>query len=498
MSASSYQCISTVPTPSGKQPWTNCNNAPSTDGINCANPYDYTNWAYVKKVPVSPLPQDNTGGNILNNGDPYLGFVGQCAGGVGTSIPSYVSPFLQSQGVAAIPYVPLCGGPGSVTPNGCQTGSNVTQGCSWPGNPAGCISPWYARNWPQELASGPSVGPTTEIMMQCCSTPPNASDRTQTCPPDVWALSSKCLQPMTQGCTDVASMPTNNPNFSNLFGYCTSYLNQLAGTPDPVNTAAANNIVLQMLTSWQTAFASNGTVPSPSDPRVQFFIGWCQKNPGLCDAVLSRACSGVAVQDLTNDTTAALTKLCGCFLSPQQYTLPGIIPTECQSVCSNNANIGGVQNSLLQPSGNAAPSISPAVCRQSTCAINDVTLNYINNQTGNINFSQTCNGCPAGTNCTCVITDQTYNLIGGKNAGTVIAQNCQSCVYNGVQVPCSSLPGLSGGRVAITNDGKIVSTSISKEGYEPTETNYASPSSFFVILVIIVLIAIAYVIWRNM
>jgi len=297
---------------------------------------------------------------------------------------------------------------------------------------------------------------------------------------------------MTYGCIDVAAMPTSNPNFSTLFGYCQSYLNQLASTPDPTKTNAATAIVLQMLTSYQQALTTNTLKPDPNDPRVLFFVSWCQKYPGLCDSVLGQACANLTAGDLINDTTTNLTKLCGCFLPPQQYTLPGIIPTECQTMCSNNANIGGVQNSLRQTNpATGTTAVSPAVCRQSTCAINDVTLNFINNQTGNININQTCGGCPPGTACTCIIDNNNVNLIGGKNSGVVLSQDCSNCVLNGIPVDCATLGALGGTR---ENSG---STRENFGGTQDTEGvgGNTCPSALLIILILAALIAIGYVLW---
>lgn len=493
-----YVCNSIVPAQSGKTPWTNCNNNPAINGIQCTNPFDYTNWAYVDTIPPSP---QNLGTNLLNQGDPYLGFVAQKCTSAVANPPQYISPYLQTidTSLKPIPYK-LFGRDGCEAATGGNFPGPLTQGCSWPGygTCGNCVfgplsegHQWYARDWQTELTLGPPVGSTSvpQNLMYCCSLPANTGSRTQSCPPDVWALSSTCVQPMTTASIAVAQMPTNAPNFTTLFGYCQSYLTQLATSPAQASTV--KSIVLQMLIAWQSVFTTGGAKPDPNDPRVPFFVSWCQKYPGLCDAALSSACANVSTGDLINDTTNNLTKLCGCFLPPQQYTLPGIIPTECQTMCANNANIGGVQNSLLQTNPDTGTTaVSPAVCRQSTCAINDVTLNFINNQTGNVNINQTCGGCPPGTSCTCIIQNNNVNLIGGKNSGVVLSQDCSNCVLNGIPVDCKTLQALGGTREGFEG----------REGLDEGTTNNcltSCPTTLIVILIILAIAAIFYVLWST-
>jgi hypothetical protein len=139
---------------------------------------------------------------------------------------------------------------------------------------------------------------------------------------------------------------------------------------------------------------------------------------------ISQACSGVTKGDIANDTTGNLGKLCACYLPPEQYYLPGVIPTECDAMCSFVATNGGL-GIYEYPLVGTLPVMR--TCSQTTCVIDNYTAQYINSNPGDTTFTQVCGECGVNSaaGCTCIIngvtTDAVNTIIEG---GTNYLQQC--------------------------------------------------------------------------
>ena len=440
-----YMC-SKLPGPSGVAPWANCTTSPSVDGINCTNPMDYTNWAYTY---VMPGPgQVSSSMPLLNNGDPFQGFVGlRCESSPAT--PSFQSP-LQTQPIS---YIQYANDPGS---NNCGQGvsecpavsygcpfSPVSSGtygtCGW--SSFGSGHRYFVRDWDTEM-SWPNPGPNPR-MMTCCSLDAGTPNRTQMCPPDVWAGSSKCQDPMVDGCSALPNLYANNSSLApSVSNWCTSYLNQLSSSSYSTNNQVAQNVILQMLAAWKEQL--NGTKPQENDPMTAFFTTWCSKYPGLCDTELEEVCSPLERADLAvADQNLYLPKLCACFMSPDTYFLPGIIPKECDALCANNLTNGVPLTQYQYDPSTGKGKVQPAICKQSSCVIDGATVSLVNSNTGGITIGSACTACGGGI-CNCIMTNINENLIGSSVGGQLSdGQTCGTCVLNNKVVPCSSFASSS-------------------------------------------------------
>lgn len=474
---SAFECTATTSAPSGQTPWAKCRNAPSIDGINinginCTNPLDYTNWAYVHNLPKGPNDPSIV---IANKGDPYLGMVDlDCES-------NYNVPCYQSANVdTCIPYLQYsydgCN-PNDVCPSpseGCPF-SSVPYGAGTYGecHYAGGYHHWFVRDWDTEMRNGPTVGAVPINIMRCCSMDPSTPNRTQQCPPDVWAHSSKCSQAMPDGCINLPEMAASSPclqdpnsdyckYYTEVNGFCTGYLQQLYATQNYEDRQLANATVLQMLDAWKNSLG--GQKPQETDLMTAFFVNWCSKNPGLCDAELSEICAPLEREDLMSpaviaDANIYLPKLCACFMSPDTYLLPGIIPKECDVVCANNLANGGVPLTQYQYNPTTGSgTVQPATCKQSNCVIDDVALTFMNTNIGNISLGQSCAGCSGGV-CNCIIDNATGVAI-GSNIGGMIINNCNTCVYNNELVPCSLKESFEPEKMYTTNHKRYHSTTL--------------------------------------
>ena len=186
-----------------------------------------------------------------------------------------------------------------------------------------------------------------------------------------------------------------------------------------------------------------GTESSEYNTQLNTMI-WniCYNNPGLCQSSMFKYCSQVNTDLLQKNPNLSL--WCGCYMSNEQYSkytdLYGI-SRECTPTC----NMSGVI-SISSTDG-----ISKKTCKQSTCVIDDVSINIANSLVGinggGVNFSQICNSCSVeGSNgtCNCTISNINITIIDSEIPNLNIKQQCSSSSIcysdeNGypIQVPCT-------------------------------------------------------------
>ena len=163
--------------------------------------------------------------------------------------------------------------------------------------------------------------------------------------------------------------------------------------------------------------------------------------------------------------------MCACYLSPNQYLLPGVIPPECDTTCNMVGSTGG--GIPIYEYGGTSEGMIQKVCKQNTCVMDDVTISYINSHVGNTNFDQVC-GCAGNGTCTCVMNNITISDINSIiQDGTNIDQYCSMC---------SQFSGSQGSPVEC-------STSEKEEFKKPTRNN-KSTTVWWIIFLIIVLVVI--------
>ena len=67
-----------------------------------------------------------------------------------------------------------------------------------------------------------------------------------------------------------------------------------------------------------------------------------------------------------------------------------------------------------------------AFCSQSLCILDNITVDIINSQTGDINFNTLCGNCKGG-NCRCVFSNINIFQSGSSVGNINFEQNCGSC-----------------------------------------------------------------------
>jgi hypothetical protein len=168
----------------------------------------------------------------------------------------------------------------------------------------------------------------------------------------------------------------------------------------------------------------------------------CSTNPGLCQESLFSYC-GTVNTDLLQKTPQ-LSTWCGCYMPSEQYSnyteTYGI-----QRQCTPTCNMSGV----IQLSSNNGVGVKK--CDQSTCVIDDISINIANSLVGvegEVNFTQLCNSCSTGgSTCNCTIANTNITIINSTIGNFSVEQQCSSsvCYSTGdndttIQVPCDGSP----------------------------------------------------------
>lgn len=161
----------------------------------------------------------------------------------------------------------------------------------------------------------------------------------------------------------------------------------------------------------------------------------CEKYPGVCINSLQEYCLSVTENDLKRNPR--LINLCGCNLSQSVYSLytdTFQITKECTPYCNTPGTIP-VPISFLERGGKK--------CLESTCVINDVTLNFIDSQVGDqgITLGNFCSSCgTGGAVCSCLLSDITFTSVSSQISGLNLSQQCSGgkCVIPEIQLDGST------------------------------------------------------------
>lgn len=221
------------------------------------------------------------------------------------------------------------------------------------------------------------------------------------------------------------------------------------GLPDVgINDTAGYNYDQNLMNQMISRYLQDGgnlaaNESSESNIKLNNMIyNICSKTPGLCQKSLFNYCANVTPSNLERNPD--LLKWCGCYMAPDQYskyTNLYQISRECTPTC----NIKGVIP-LVTPDGNSIKE-----CKQSTCIIDDTSINLVNSTVGEISINQLCNSCSQDQTqiCNCTITGTNFTAINSKIEGGInISQNCtgkNSCYKEetdpfgkiiNVQIPC--------------------------------------------------------------
>lgn len=378
------------------------------DGV---NPYDFTQWGYIKKTEKHI---DDVKICKKGEGDKYLGVVeNECTCDQDEVVPEH-------GGIKYKRYAKDCPPPTKGSSNCIGDGFCNIGKCHASGNGYGKCGLcgfhnkyhyWYQRDWDKTLKNN-------EDKAECCAMAPSTDGRTKHCPPDRWYASPNCLGTMTKYCTS-ESWKSGTPSGKSCDYYMTSNMEESNGIKQN-----AGGVFSSALEDWATR--TNGKKLQANDPFIDTALKWCNydKLKGTCSPYLQQVCDGVTKQDLINDKTGKLAKTCACFLNSTEYLLPGIIPPECDSTCHLVSDTGGIP---IYEYGGAKVGMEPKVCEQTTCVMDDVTINYVNSQVGKTNLKQMCGNCGSGGagSCTCVMNNVNINDINSiVSKNTDLKQSC--------------------------------------------------------------------------
>jgi hypothetical protein len=245
-------------------------------------------------------------------------------------------------------------------------------------------------------------------------------------------------------------------------GYCANYVNEMnvtnKGAAQTVVSAAVDYMMTEGLFSKYPSTTSN-------------LLGFCN-SMGACDTQLNSICSAYTREDVfaaykkyldltainPNDPNAIVYKniyqACGCHLPSSQYTKWNNLGVDqvnvaCDPICM-------LPNVIPQYNNGTRGS-----CTQNLCVLDNISIDIVNSQTGNINFNTLCGNCSGG-NCRCVFSDINIFQSGSSVGNINFAQNCGSCSMpdpnnpgNFINIDCKNgMP--SGGNVIESGWDKFV------------------------------------------
>ncbi len=304
---------------------------------------------------------------------------------------------------------------------------------------------------------------------------------------------------------------------------CTLYLNNWSHIPDvgPVVQDTVSNYINGMATRYPCKY-SDGTLGTNdfTTPTINRGKGMCTllnggvegdvgtvrddskddflnttliklctatEKGGICDDILQQYCAQFTRNDLVNDSSGVLQKICGCHLpvsgqgpvqqcqssgndaqtclknispiiQPSQYNFPGI-PLQCDPIC--------VYTDTIQH-GPAIP------CDQTVCIMENIDISLLNSTCGRgITLNQICgkgdckdagpdttqSTCGKGTG-NCFMSNIDVASINSNCGGIFLNQNCNACFtfdpdrpWDVKEVPCCDPANTNGGKCGSPGEG---------------------------------------------
>lgn len=309
--------------------------------------------------------------------------------------------------------------------------NEVNNGCFYQaGNPGNSCGGVVGRSVScQRLNYGGNV-------QNCCLNPGSCIDPVTgkgTCDPQARGYTgTQCQQFFLSYCSSPATLEENwAPN-----GVCTRVLE--------ANSLSGNNAYVSELgNNFLSAFFGRNELSQPGSATFNPFqdrvLNICQQNPLACNSYLqNNLCTSYSRVDLST-SFPDLQKFCGCQLPLSEYNTflnnQGGVSLECDGLCNTATTVKRVD----PVSGKAL------TCSSNVCIIDDVTINLIESNVGNISFGQVCGGC-AGGSCVCLTKDISITGSNSTIGNINFEQNCTTttCYQTKsdgtiVEVPCGTI-----------------------------------------------------------
>lgn len=467
----------------GKLAYSKCKTQPLEWALNSQNPYDYTNFMYVDSGNhhyVEDMSSYKNSNPDFPYGDRYMGVVTkECE-------PKHMNK--TKTGCDMIEYNVMHKDEGGFTvgPFACMSASGNDNGYG-PCNhctvdPNSCYHYFLVRDWDAVMDKHDGGE------AYCCVMPSQSSfdkddpwvkdlkdkkncigfhktTRTVKCPQTHHKASPICVPIVQTACSNPDEWKTkrvpSTEDPTKKVSVCDTYTMPFNGVPNDWK----RQVLVRGIIEWGKKL--KGDVPT-DDELISMFSKKCSENIGVCDLALKDLCTNVTMSDIKKNPS--LGKLCGCFLQDKEYTLPGIIPVECNGACNMN-NI--IKNGVLRGEYDTKTNnFEPLQCKQTTCVMDDITVDIINSQVDeDIDFSQLCGGCKKGSNCTCIMSNITIEELNSKFKGKInFDQNCGSCSDGKTQTDCK-----------VGNK---------KEFFKPTKRTSAMSDTVLIIFLAIVIITL--------
>jgi hypothetical protein len=190
----------------------------------------------------------------------------------------------------------------------------------------------------------------------------------------------------------------------------------------------------------------------------------CRQNPDACAAPLSNFCKqftrDYVVQQVESGNDLLQT-LCGCHLPTAQYPYSGWGQNlGCDPVC--------MYGEAIQEPGEQ--------CSSTVCIMDNITVDIIDSQAGNVTFQNVCSGCGSGGSgtCECWFSNINVNEIQSKMGNIDISSNCGKCMMvppggnalNAQQVNCQTFNPIGPSPPPPSPGDKCQSTAQCPQNYE--------------------------------
>ena len=210
--------------------------------------------------------------------------------------------------------------------------------------------------------------------------------------------------------------------------------------------------------------------------------------PVIIQDGLDKSCSVYTADSVSRNPTIA--NFCGCYLPNEEYKHYVDffqVNRECTPMCNRITSIPGVSGDN-----------QPIRCNQSSCIIDDVTINLISSNIGQegVGISQFCGNCsgtqPGTTgSCNCIISSDVITAVNANIGGINISEQCSSSICSipnpdplakpaQISVPCSQ----------VTNPNDDFNNALNSILFE--EARKKQEKIIIIIIVILVLLFLAF------
>lgn len=243
-----------------------------------------------------------------------------------------------------------------------------------------------------------------------------------TCPPNARSSSS-------EGCMNYYLPSANsngfcNPDSFNAFverwdpnsekGYCYRALITNAGEGNTTNVRSLGQLLME---GYFSRYQLTEKGQAGYNDFQETVLDICKRTPGACGNYLKNN----LCRDYTRENVLDLParqSFCGCHLQNNQYETflneKAGVRRECDTVC--------IAERTIKPTDSAG---NLQVCQSTICAIDNVTIDLINSQAGDISFSQVCGSNCTGA-CSCIFKDINISGQNSKIGDIDFGQSCNT------------------------------------------------------------------------